>query len=105
MQRFLRYWHTRFNKLAFSSELTRARIVVESCAPDAAGYCEATSPVCIYIDPTLTREEARQVLLHEMIHQWQHENGYEMNHGPTFQGLRNPCELLTGCSPWPSRLD
>lgn len=98
--RYLRYWHSRYNKLVFEGKLSRPAIIIESCAPVASGYCEATTPVTIYIDPTLTKVEARQILLHEMIHQWQIESGLPMDHGRSFKQWETPCELLTGLRPW-----
>lgn len=97
--KYLRYWHTRYNKIVFEGKLKRPKIVIEPCGKNA-GYCEGTRPATIYIDPELTRIEARQVLLHEMIHQWQFENGQAIGHGPSFKQWETPCHLLTGLHPW-----
>jgi hypothetical protein len=97
--KYLRYWHTRFNKLVFAGKLRRATLIIEPCG-EAAGYCEATSPATIYIDPTLTREQARSVLLHEMVHQWQLESKLPMDHGRSFKQWETPCLELTGLPLW-----
>lgn len=98
--KYLRYWHTRFNKQVWQGELSKPKIVIEPCGPNAVGYCEATTPPTIFIDSELSREDAKRVLLHEMIHQWQYENHQPPGHGPSFQQWRDPCLLLTRLSPW-----
>lgn len=97
--KYLRYWHTRFNKLVFGGKLAKPCLVIEPCG-EAAGYCEATQPTTIYIDPALTREQARSVLLHEMVHQWQHESRLPLDHGRSFKQWEEPCYLLTGLRLW-----
>lgn len=98
--KYLRYWHTRYNRILFEGKLRKAVLVIEPCSP-AAGYCEGTTPaVTIYIDPGLPREDARRVLVHEMIHQWQIENHLPCGHGPSFKQWETPCQLLTGLPLW-----
>lgn len=99
-QKYLRYWHTRFNNLVFEGKLARAKIVIEPCGPVNAGYAESTTPCTIYIDPALEGAEARTILLHEMVHQWQYENGQPAGHGRSFTQWEEPCRLLTGLPLW-----
>lgn len=99
--RFLRYWHSRYNKLVFDGKLSKPAIVLAEYQPDWVGACEVDKTTSIYIAPYLTREEARRVLLHEMIHQWQHEHKLPMNHGMSFKQWETPCHLLSGLQPWP----
>lgn len=99
-ERWLKYWHTRFNNMVWKGELSKPNFVIEPCGPDAVGYCEDTKPHCtIYIDPALGMHEARGVLLHEMIHQWQLEHKLPMGHGHSFEQWREPCRLATAISP------
>lgn len=98
--RYLRHWHTRLNNLVFEGKLQKPSIVIEPCGPDAAGYAENTSPCTIYIDPGLSLREARIILLHEMVHQWQYQNGLQGNHGRSFTQWEEPCLMLTGLPLW-----
>lgn len=98
--RYLRYWHTRYNKLVFDGKLPTPSLSIADLKGEAAGYCEATTPATIYIETTLTRVQARSILLHEMVHQWQHLNGLPMDHGRSFKQWEPPCELLTGLRLW-----
>lgn len=98
--RYLRYWHTRYNRLVFGGELPTPTLVIADLLGEAAGYCEATTPATITIHLALTRKEARSILLHEMVHQWQHLNGLPMDHGRSFKQWETPCELLTGLRLW-----
>lgn len=91
--RYLRYWHTRFNRLCFEGKLRRIPVELAECMPDAMGLCWGDR---IAIDRYLPAPDARATLLHEMVHQWQHENGLPMHHGRTFTQWEEPCFRLTG---------
>lgn len=99
--RYLRYWHTRYNRLVFDGELSIPQLVIGEYQPGWIGACVTGSPPTIYIAPYASLENARRVLLHEMVHQWQHEHKLPMNHGKRFKQWETPCELLTGLRPWP----
>ena len=86
--RYLRYWHTRYNKLVFAGKLSKPAFIIKPLGDEAAGYCEATSPPTLYIDAGLSKREARQILLHEMIHQWQYDVlKRRPNHGQDFRRM------------------
>ena len=94
--KYLRYWHTRFNTLVFDGKLSRAVIVIEPLGDKFAGFCATGAPCTISIDSELTRQQARIIMLHEMVHQWQSESGLPMDHGRSFSQWRTQCKLLTG---------
>lgn len=92
--KYLRYWHTRFNKLVFDGKLTRVPIEIKRLGGNA-GLCYG---IRIEIDAELDNRAARSVLLHEMVHQWQHESKLPMDHGRSFTQWEEPCTRLTGLS-------
>jgi hypothetical protein len=98
--KYLRYWHTRFNKLVFKGTLQKVPLSLEVLHDEVLGevwgLCYGTS---IKIRSTLTLPEARATLLHEMIHQWQYENALPMDHGRSFIQWEIPCRQLTGLQP------
>ena len=93
-QAYLRYWHTRYNKLVFGGKLKRIPVVLLEMKD--WGQCWGNY---IEISPGITNEQARATILHEMIHQWQHENGLPMDHGRSFKQWEGQCLLLTGLLP------
>jgi hypothetical protein len=97
-QKYLKYWHTRYNKLVFKGVLSKVPLVLAAKLEhdDSIGLCYGTE---IHIRSTLTLPEARATLLHEMIHQWQYENSLPMDHGRSFAQWESPCQLLTGLRP------
>ncbi len=97
--RYLRYWHTRYNKQCFGGRLGKPILEILPNDPDAHGYCIGTEPVTIQIEQTSDLYLARRVLLHEMIHQWQMENKLGIDHGSTFKRKATQCFDLTGLSP------
>lgn len=102
--RYLKYWHTYFNRLLFQGELSKPTLPVGNYRKGWVGACvveHEDDPVHIHISPSLSAKDARRVLLHEMVHQWQHESGLPMNHGRSYKQWKRPCRLLTGLSLWP----
>jgi hypothetical protein len=105
-QRF-RDWHARYNAQFFGGVLRdipvrvsrrmRARLGHYSCATKAG------DPPEIAISRRHLRrhgwDEALETLLHEMVHQWQDENGLPLDHGSTFR--RKAREI--GISPFACR--
>lgn len=92
--RKLQYWWRGFNDAVFGGELKPIKIVY--------GYAEGgmwgwfTSDRLIIISDRIDGEDSMATLLHEMVHQWQFENGLELDHGDSFEQWREPCRLLTG---------
>ena len=93
--RLLRKWHREFNTLVFDGELNDIKMWVGYLEPGTMGLCWGCE---IAVKDTLSIEDARATLLHEMVHQWQYENDIEMDHGPTFEQWRMPCLSCTGLS-------
>lgn len=91
----LKLWHKEFNALVFDGKLSKIPCRAEYVGPDVWGLCYGTE---ITIKDTLSPEQARATLLHEMVHQWQFEQGLPMDHGPTFEQWRHPCLSCTGLS-------
>lgn len=62
------------------------------------GYCEDVSRtrVRIHIDEGCTPAQAEATLLHEMVHQYQHQSGLEMEHDRAFEAWRSPILACTG---------
>lgn len=95
--RYLRYWHTRFNNLLFGGKLKRAPIVVRDLKRDEAVAMFWPFDGHIELDHDVEKgDHARACLLHEMVHQWQHENNLPVNHGPAFEQWRTECFARTG---------
>lgn len=99
--KYLRYWHSWLNRTVFRGELSRVPIILTKYEPGWAGGCVFDGSVTLYIDPKLSLVNARRVLLHEMVHQWQAENGLPLDHGRRFKQWRTRCELVSGLPWWP----
>ncbi len=96
----LRYWWSKLNAELFDGTLLRCQLAVESCAEhEAVGLCWPLDGgrVRISIDPAeTTRAGLLGTLAHEMVHQHQHQHGWPMDHGQSFEHWRVPILGLTG---------
>lgn len=89
----LALWHRRYNDEHFGGSLTDIAIRVSRRMHTRLGqYAAATSAgdaAEISISSSHIRrhgwEEALHTLLHEMVHQWQAENGHPLDHGRLFR--------------------
>lgn len=86
-------WHQTLNAGYFEGKLRAMDVRVSRRMRNRLGHYTAASvsgePAEIVISRRHVRrhgwEEALNTLLHEMIHQWQDENGLELDHGPGFR--------------------
>ncbi len=90
----VRRWHQELNEERFGGALgsvafrvsRRMRRRLGHFAPGREGH-----PAEIAISARHLRRDGlaagRATLLHEMVHQWQHEQGLALDHGPTFRGM------------------
>lgn len=86
-------WHTRFNAERFGGELRGIGVRVSRRMRTRLGHYATASrggdPAEIVISRRhLVRhglDEALHTLVHEMVHQWQDEQGLRLDHGPTFR--------------------
>ena len=92
--RKLQFWWRGFNDAVFGGELRPIKIECGYIEPNVWGMCYDDGCICIL--DTLSEADGMSTLLHEMIHQWQYENGLPMNHGNTFSKWRKTCRLRTG---------
>lgn len=89
----LRLWHEHFNARHFGGRLTRVPLRISRRMTARLGQYRvsacATEPSEIVIARRHIERhgwhEALDTLLHEMVHQWQHENGLPVDHGPAFR--------------------
>lgn len=99
---FIRYWWHRFNREVFGGALLSCELRVQSCSyMQASGLMwplpQSRARIDIHDEPA-TKAHILAVLLHEMVHQFQHQEKQPLNHGPTFQAWRAPIEIDTGLS-------
>ena len=86
-------WHRRYNVLYFAGRLAPINIRISSRMRTRLGQYTAASPYGEPAEIAISRAhirrhgwaEALHTLLHEMVHQWQAENGYEIDHGSSFR--------------------
>ncbi|MGQ0713153.1 MAG: SprT-like domain-containing protein [Gemmatimonadaceae bacterium] len=86
-------WHERYNAERFGGQLSRIPIQISRRMRNRLGQyttpCASGRPAEITISRRHIRrhgwEEALHTLLHEMVHQWQAENGMPVDHGPAFR--------------------
>lgn len=86
-------WHEQYNAALFGGELSPIVIHVSRRMRNRLGQytaaCTSGRPAEITISRRHIRrhgwEEALHTLLHEMVHQWQAENGMAIDHGPEFR--------------------
>ena len=85
--------HDHYNAMLFGGRLSRIPIRISGRMRRRLGQyiapCASGRPAEITISRRHIRrhgwEEARHTLLHEMVHQWQAENGMAIDHGPEFR--------------------
>jgi hypothetical protein len=85
-------WHVRFNGERFGAALSTVPIRVSRRMRRRLGHFapgEEGRPAEIAISARHLRRDgfaaAVETLLHEMVHQWQHESGRPLDHGPEFR--------------------
>ncbi len=85
-------WHTRFNGDRFGAALATIPIRISRRMKRRLGHYapgEAGEGPEIAISARHVRRDgiaaAVETLLHEMVHQWQHESGLPLDHGPAFR--------------------
>jgi hypothetical protein len=86
-------WHEQYNAALFGGQLSPIAINVSRRMRNRLGQytaaCATGRPAEITISRRHIRrhgwEEALHTLLHEMVHQWQAENGMPIDHGPEFR--------------------
>lgn len=89
----LRQWHQRYNATHFSGTLRPVAIRVSRRMKTRLGHYTARSSVGDPAEIAISRshiqrhgwQEACHTLLHEMVHQWQDEDGHPIDHGSTFR--------------------
>jgi hypothetical protein len=98
--RMLRYWWGKLNAEVFHNELLLCQITYgRSEFAEVSGLCYPldNGRSRIHIDNrNHTRAGMLGTLAHEMVHQYQHQNGLAMNHGETFERWSDPILGLTG---------
>ena len=85
--------HRHYNRHLFASRLGDIGIRISARMRSRLGQYTAASPYGEPAEIAISRahlrkhgwEEVLHTLLHEMVHQWQAESGYEIDHGPTFR--------------------
>ncbi|HEY9448778.1 MAG TPA: SprT-like domain-containing protein, partial [Gemmatimonadaceae bacterium] len=85
--------HRHYNRHLFGSELGEIGIRISARMRSRLGQYTAASPYGEPAEIAISRahlrrhgwEEVLHTLLHEMVHQWQAESGFEIDHGPTFR--------------------
>lgn len=85
--------HHHYNRRLFKNELGEIGIRISGRMRSRLGQYTAASPYGEPAEIAISRahlrkhgwEEVLNTLLHEMVHQWQAELGYEIDHGPTFR--------------------
>ncbi len=85
-------WHTRFNGERFGASLGAVPIRVSRRMQRRLGHyapgADGNGPEIAISARHLRRDgfaSALETLLHEMVHQWQHETGLALDHGPEFR--------------------
>jgi len=85
--------HAYYNLLHFNGALRPVPIKVSGRLRSRLGYYrlgtpDKSAPLIMISRRHLRRhgwDEVFETLLHEMVHQWQHENGLPVDHGPRFR--------------------
>lgn len=87
--RMMKYWWSRLNRDCFGGELLPCQLTFgPSPGWDVLGLCFPldNGRVRIHVDERVcTRVELIAVIAHEMVHQYQHQNGHAMHHGALFK--------------------
>jgi hypothetical protein len=102
----LRYWHKRINDELFNGFLLPCQLTTGESDLSYAGAPASVLGLCysledgrvrVHIDEQVgLRASMLSTLLHEMVHQWQHQSGYPMNHGSRFRAQRRRLLAATG---------
>jgi hypothetical protein len=90
--RELARWHVEFNRERFGNSLREVPIRISRRMKSRLGHyspaSEGCEPEIVLSRRHIRRDgwpEALHTLLHEMVHQWQDEQGYVVDHGATFR--------------------
>jgi hypothetical protein len=102
--RMVMHWWRRMNQEFFGGALIPPVIAVHKARwQNVYGLCWPLpgGRVKIQIDPdyNTTRGDMLSTLAHEMIHQWQHQHGEPLTHGPTFKAWVSLIAENTGLTP------
>lgn len=89
----LRIWHERFNIRHFGGRLSRVPLRISRRMTTRLGQYRVSTCATEPCEIVLARRhierhgwhEALDTLLHEMVHQWQHESGLPVDHGAAFR--------------------
>ena len=90
---YLRAWHERYNLRHFDGRLSCVPLRISRRMTTRLGQYRISSCAGEPCEIVIARRhierhgwhEALDTLLHEMIHQWQHESGLPVDHGPAFR--------------------
>jgi hypothetical protein len=93
LARRLSEWHRVYNERHFGGRLRAVPIRVSRRMKSRLGHYTAASPTGEIAEIAISRshlrrhgwQEALHTLLHEMIHQWQDEEGHVIDHGRSFR--------------------
>lgn len=79
---WLQVWYQAYNRAIFGRALGPCQIVIADLE-----HCGEYLEQVIKVSSRITcMDEAKATLLHEMVHQWQDEHGFKIDHGETFKG-------------------
>ncbi|HVH93274.1 MAG TPA: SprT-like domain-containing protein [Candidatus Acidoferrum sp.] len=94
-QHILDSWFEEFNTVVFGEVLAPVPVRYDPYmdTDKAVGLCWGDR---IMLAPGASLEATRRVLLHEMVHVWQAQNGHKMTHGKTFKEWKARCYDLAG---------
>lgn len=89
----LRQWHRRYNARHFQGKLREIDIRISRRMKSRLGHYTSATPGAEPAEIAISRAhlrrhgwtEALHTLLHEMVHQWQDENGYPLDHSQIFR--------------------
>ena len=85
-ERMVRYWWRVCNVAIFNEKLYPPEVLIKKLKD--WGYCQVNSQgeVTVALDLDIsTRELFLSTLIHEMVHQWEHETYGRMGHGKRYQ--------------------
>jgi hypothetical protein len=117
--RELERWHADYNRAHFGGQLGGVTIRISRRMKTRLGHYGPARGDDDRAEIVISRrhlrrhgwEEARQTLLHEMVHQWQDEHGHPIDHGPTFRarargvGITPSARRLVASQARPSETD
>jgi hypothetical protein len=101
--RMLAHWWRKLNAELFDKALRPCQLATPAFTveySDAQALCWPLEHGIVRIELDAAREYTRSSMLaslaHEMVHQWQHQNGLPTNHGQEFQGWVDRIETKLG---------